>query len=445
MEDFAYRDGELCAEGVPLRSIAEAVGTPAYVYAATGMRRRLRRLQEAFAGQRALFCYAVKANSNLAVIRTLAEAGAGADVVSGGELERALKAGVPPSRIVFAGVGKGRDEMAFALDVGILQFNVESLPELVALGELAAARRRRAPVALRINPDVAAGGHDKISTGRRGDKFGIPYAQALATYATAARLAGIEVVGLHLHIGSQITQLGLFEAAYARGVKLVSRLRAEGHAIRRLDLGGGFGARYREDEPAFDTGAFAAMVRRLTGELGCELLFEPGRALVAEAGVLVARVLYVKEGEGNDGRPFVVLDAGMNNLVRPAMYGAYHGVLPVAEPPPGAPLLEVAVVGPICESADVFSHRRALPPLAAGDLVALTGAGAYGAVMASDYNSRPAAAEVLVEGGQFAVVRRRIEPAERLKDEAMPEWLSETAAEAPAGDGRASRCVEERR
>jgi diaminopimelate decarboxylase len=399
----------------------------------------LRRLRDAFAGQGATFCYAVKANSNLAVIRTLARAGAWADVVSGGELERALAAGVPPARIVFAGVGKSREEMGRALEVGIHQFNVESVPELVALSEVAAAGRRRAPVALRINPDVAAGGHEKIRTGRRGDKFGIAYADASAAYATAARLAGIEVVGLHLHVGSQITDLAPFEAAYRRGAELVRRLRAEGHAIRRLDLGGGFGARYRDDEPAFDAEAFAAMVRRVTGDLDHdELLFEPGRVLVAEAGVLVARVLYVKE----DGeRPFVVLDAGMNNLVRPAMYGAYHGILPVAEPAAGAPLEEVAVVGPICESADVFSARRALPPLRAGDLVAFTGAGAYGAVMASDYNSRPAAAEVLVEGDRFAVVKRRIEPVERLRDEVVPDWL---AGEAPGGAGTGLR-LEERR
>lgn len=422
---FAYRAGQLHVEAVSLAEIARAVGTPAYVYSGGAMRQRVRRFLDAFSGQRMLLCYALKANSNLAVIRTLADEGAGAEVVSGGELQRALAAGVPPARIVFSGVGKSRDEMALGLDAGIAQFNVESLPELIALGEVAAARKARAPVALRINPDVAAGTHDKISTGRRHDKFGIAYDQAFEVYRAAQRLAGIEIVGLHLHIGSQILSLAPFEAAYGRAVALIERLRAAGIALRRLDLGGGFGVRYRA-EPQLDLEGFALLVRRLTQGLGLELVFEPGRYLVAEAGVLVARVLYVKEGAE---RPCVILDAGMNNLLRPALYDAHHPILPVAEPAPGAPPVAVDVVGPICESTDVFARRCALPPLAADDLVAFTGAGAYGAVMASDYNSRPSAAEVLVEGGRFAVVKPRIEPSARLADEHLPEWLSEPPAE----------------
>jgi diaminopimelate decarboxylase len=422
---FAYRAGQLHAEAVPLAEIARVAGTPAYVYSGGAMRQQIRRFLAAFSGQRVLVCYALKANSNLAVIRTLAEEGAGAEVVSGGELQRALAAGVPPGRIVFSGVGKARDEMALALDAGIAQFNVESLPELVALGEVAAARKVRAPVALRVNPDVAADTHDKISTGRRHDKFGIAYDQALEVYQLAQRLAGIEIVGLHLHIGSQILSLAPFEAAYRRGVELIGRLRAAGIGLRRLDLGGGFGVRYRA-EPQLDLEGFAALVRRLTADLGLELVFEPGRYLVAEAGVLLAKVLYVKDGAE---RPCIILDAGMNNLLRPALYDAHHPILPVAEPAPTVARAAVDVVGPICESTDVFARACELPPLAAEDLVAFSGAGAYGAVMASDYNSRPAAAEVLVEDGRFAVVKPRIEPSVRLADEHLPEWLMETPVE----------------
>jgi diaminopimelate decarboxylase len=422
---FAYRAGQLHVEDVPLAEIARAAGTPAYVYSGSAMRQQIRRFLAAFSGQRVLVCYALKANSNLAVIRILAAEGAGAEVVSGGELQRALAAGVPPARIVFSGVGKSRDEMALALDTGIAQFNVESLPELVALGEVAAARKVRAPVALRVNPDVAADTHDKISTGRRHDKFGIAYDQALEVYQLAQRLAGIEIVGLHLHIGSQILSLAPFEAAYRRGVELIERLRAAGIGLRRLDLGGGFGVRYRA-EPQLDLDGFAALVARLTAGLGLELVLEPGRYLVAEAGVLLAKVLYVKDGAE---RPCVILDAGMNNLLRPALYDAHHPILPVAEPDPTAARAPVDVVGPICESTDVFARRCALPPLAAEDLVAFSGAGAYGAVMASDYNSRPTAAEVLVEDERYAIVKPRIEPSARLADEFLPEWLSETPAE----------------
>lgn len=422
---FGYRDGQLHAEQVPLATIAAAAGTPAYVYASAAMRSQVRRFFAAFAGQRVMLCYAVKANANLAVIRTLAEEGAGADVVSAGELERALAAGVPPKRIVFSGVGKSRDEMILALDARIAQFNVESVPELVVLGEIAAARKLTAPVALRINPDVAAGAHDKISTGRRHDKFGIAHDQALAVYGLARRLAGIQVVGLHLHIGSQILSLAPFEAAFRRGVELVAELRQAGTPIRRLDLGGGLGVRYRPGpEPELDLAGYARLVGELTAGLELELVFEPGRYLVADAGMLLTRVLYVKPGAE---RPCVVLDAGMNNLLRPALYDAYHAILPVAEPAPGAELQAMDVVGPICESTDVFARGRELPPLAADDLVVLTAAGAYGAVMASDYNSRPMAAEVLVDGARYAVVKPRIEPAARFADEILPPWLAPKA------------------
>jgi diaminopimelate decarboxylase len=422
---FSYVDGQLHADRVPLAEIAAAVGTPAYVYAGAVMRERLRRFLAAFADRRVLVCYALKANSNLAVVRTLADAGAGADIVSGGELQRALAAGVPPQRIVFSGVGKSRDEMVLALDAGIAQFNVESVPELIALGEVAAARRLRAPVALRVNPDVGAETHDKISTGRRHDKFGVAYDQALEAYEMARRLAGIELVGLHLHIGSQILSLAPFEAAYRRAIELVQTLRAAGVTLRRLDLGGGFGVSYRA-EPPLDLAAYAALVRTLTADLDVELIFEPGRYLVAEAGVLVSRVLYVKEG---GERPCVVLDAGMNNLLRPALYDAYHPIVPVAEPPAAASYAAVDVVGPVCESTDVFARARDLPPLRAGESVAFMGAGAYGAVMASDYNSRPRAAEVMVEGTEFAVIKPRIEPAAGFADERLPAWLTTTVLE----------------
>jgi diaminopimelate decarboxylase len=419
MSFFAYRESALHVEDVPLSTVASTIGTPCYVYAAAAMRERIRAFQAAFAGERVLFCYAVKANSNLAVIRLFADEGAGADTVSGGEIVRALAAGVPPNRIVYAGVAKTDDEIRLALGAGILQFNVESAQELFRIGELAAAMGRKAPVALRVNPDVSAGGHDKISTGRRHDKFGIPYDEAGEIYAMAARLAGIDLVGVHLHIGSQITRLEPFEAAYRRGVELFAGLRAAGLPLRRLDLGGGLGVRY-EDEPRIEADAFAALVRRVTSGSDCELLFEPGRALVAEAGVLLSSVIYLKQSRD---RRFLVLDSGMNVLIRPAMYGAFHAVLPVREPTAEELLVPMDVVGPICESSDVLGRDRLLPLLGPGDLVAITGAGAYGAVMASHYNSRPGAAEVMVAGERHALIKPRRSPEEQLADERIPDWL----------------------
>ncbi len=415
-----YEGDVLTVDGVALDAIAQAVGTPAYVYSGSLMRARMQQLRQAFAGQAAVICFALKANSNLAVIRPLAEAGAGAEIVSAGELERALAAGVRPQRIVFAGVAKSRAEMVAALEVGIAQFNVESVPELIALSEVAAAHKKRAPVALRVNPDVAAGTHDKISTGRKQDKFGIPYDRAAEVYAMAQRLAGIELVGLHMHIGSQILSLAPFEAAFQRGIALIRELRGQGIRLGRLDLGGGLGISYR-GEPALDVEAYAAMLRRLTAGLELELWLEPGRFLVAEAGLLLTRVLYVKEGAE---RPWVIVDAGMNDFLRPALYDAYHEIRPVAAPAAGTELVAYDVVGPICESSDVFARARRLPPLKADDLVAFSCAGAYGAVMASGYNSRPAAAEVLVENGQFAIVKPRQEPALRLAEERLPPWLA---------------------
>ena len=416
---FAHVEGELHAEGVSLATLAAEFGTPCYVYAATAMRERVRAFARAFAGQRHLLCYALKANSNLAVIRLLADEGAGADTVSGGEVARALAAGVPPARIVYAGVAKTDEEIRFALAQGILQLNVESVQELRRIDELAQAMDRVAPVALRINPDIAAGTHDKISTGRRDDKFGIPWDEAPEVFALADGLAGVEPLGVHLHIGSQITRLEPFEAAYRRGIELFAGLRASGIGLRRLDLGGGVGVRYRDEEPIRPE-ALAAMVRRLTEGLDCELLLEPGRALVAEAGLLLSRVIYRKEA---GGRRFLILDSGMHVLMRPALYGAFHEVVPVREPLPGTPRLPMDVVGPICESSDILGRDRLLPLLDSGDLVAIMGAGAYGAVMASPYNSRPAPAEVLVEGARHAVIKPRREPALQFADERVPDWL----------------------
>ena len=365
------------------------------------MRERARAFRAAFAGERALICYAVKANSNLAVVRLFAGEGLGADTVSGGEIARALAAGVPPQRIVYAGIAKTDDEIRMALATGILQFNVESEPELRRIGGLAAAMGLTAPVALRVNPDVDAGTHEKISTGRKHDKFGIAYEEAPGLYRLAASLKGVNPLGVHLHIGSQIGRLEPFAAAYRRAVELFTSLRAEGIPLRRLDLGGGFGVRYT-DEPRVEAEALAGLVRQVTAGLDCEFLFEPGRALVAEAGVILASVIYLKEG---GGRRYLVLDSGMQTLIRPAMYGAHHPVLPVRALAEGEGAMAMDVVGPICESSDVLGRDRELPLLGPVRLVAITGAGAYGAVMASNYNSRRSAAEVLVENGRFAVVR----------------------------------------
>ena len=424
MSATGYRQGRLRIEEVDVAALAAQVGTPFYVYSANGMRERLRSLLEAFAGQRLRVFYACKANSNLAVIRTLHAAGAGIEVVSGGEIARALAAGVPARSIVFAGVAKRDDEIRLALDAGLAQLNVESVPELERISALAQERGRVAPIALRINPDVAAATHDKIATGRKGDKFGVAYTVAPEVYALAQRLPGVEPVGLHMHIGSQITAVASFEAAYERGVKLFREQRAAGVPLQRLDLGGGFGVRYN-DEERLPPDELARLVRRVTAGLDAEIWLEPGRFLVAEAGLLVASVVYVKDTEE---RRFVIVDAGMHTLLRPAMYGAHHTVIPVAEPDRTSSLRTVDIVGPICESSDVLARGRALPELGRGDLIAFATAGAYGAVMGSNYNSFPSAAEVLVDGARWSVVKPRREPAQQFADEIVPDWLEPVAA-----------------
>ncbi len=424
MNHFEYRSGELHAEGVSVSAIAEAVGTPVYVYASATLERHYRVFAAAFEGLATTICYAVKANSNLAVIRTLAALGAGADVVSEGELRRALAAGVAPGSIVFSGVGKTAAEIAFALDQGILQFNVESEPELESLSALACSKGTVAPITVRINPDVDARTQAKISTGRSEDKFGVPWGKAREVYARAAALPGVEVVGVDVHIGSQLTQLAPFEQAFRRVAELVAMLRDDGHRIRRLDLGGGLGIPYDEEMPPTPAD-YGAMVRRVVGRLGCELILEPGRLLVGNAGILVCRVIYVKQGAA---RTFAVLDGAMNDLIRPAMYEAFHRVLPVRQAPPDGPRQLIDLVGPVCESTDTFATNRELPPLAAGDRIVVCSAGAYGAVMASTYNTRPLVPEVMVRGGEFAVVRDRPSYDDMLALDRMPWWLSPAAA-----------------
>ncbi|MFQ5958267.1 MAG: diaminopimelate decarboxylase [Alphaproteobacteria bacterium] len=433
MNHFEYRNGALCAEDVPLADIAAAVGTPFYCYSTATLERHYRVFTAAFADVPASVCYSLKANANLAVVRTLAALGAGADVVSGGELKCALAAGVPAARIIFSGVGKTRDEMALALGAGILQFNVESFAELELLSEVAESFGARAPVALRINPDVDARTHAKITTGVRGNKFGIDHDRARDAAARAAGLAGVDLVGLAVHIGSQLTELAPFEAAFTRVAELARTLRADGHTIDRLDLGGGLGIRYH-DETAALPDAYAEMVKRTTAGLGCQLYFEPGRVIVGNAGVLVAQVLYVKD---SGARRFVVVDAAMNDLPRPTLYDAYHEIEPVAAPAPGAVKAPVDVVGPVCESGDTFARDRALPPLSPGDLLVFRTAGAYGAVMASTYNARPLAPEVLVRGAEFALVRRRPDFDEMTALEEMPDWLGD----APGAAGGRARGV----
>jgi len=423
MNHFDYVQGLLHAEAVSLDAIAAALGTPFYCYATATLERHYRVLEAAFEGQRATICYSLKANSNLAVVRSLAVLGAGADIVSQGELRRALAAGVPAKKIIFSGVGKTREEMALALEVGIHQFNVESEPELEALNAVALARQTRAPVALRINPDVDARTHEKISTGRKEDKFGIPWGRAPELFARARAMAGIEPVGIDVHIGSQLTEIGPFERAFERLAGLVRALRAEGHAISRVDLGGGLGIPYEAEEPPAPE-HYAQIVRRTIAPLGCEIILEPGRVIVGNAGVLVCRVIYVKTAES---RTFVILDGAMNDLLRPSLYGAYHRIVPVRQPAGGAPLEPVDIVGPICETGDSFAQNRPMPPLAAGDLVAIMSAGAYGAVMASSYNSRLLVPEVLVKGAAFSVIRPRPSYDDMLAMDVMPDWLNAPA------------------
>jgi len=421
MDHFLSRDGELWAEDVPLSEIAAAVGTPVYVYSSATLLRHLRLFDEALHGTPHLVCFAVKALSNVAVLRLLGEEGAGMDVVSEGEYRRAVAAGVPGDRIVFSGVGKTRGEMRAALQGGVRQFNLESEPEMRALSEVATALGVTAPVAIRVNPDVDARTHAKIATGKSENKFGIPIAKAREAYREAAALPGLRVVGIDVHIGSQLTDLAPFEAAYRKVAELTGALRADGHAIERLDLGGGLGIPYtRSNEVPPLPSEYGEVIRRSVGHLGCEIVIEPGRLIAGNAGVLLSRVIYVKEGEGRD---FLILDAAMNDLVRPAMYDAHHDIVPVREPAPGAPGRTYDVVGPVCETGDTFARARTLPDLREGDLVAFRSAGAYGAVMASEYNSRPLVPEVLVQNDQFAVIRPRPSYEELIGKDSIPAWL----------------------
>jgi len=423
MSAFAFRDGILCAEEVPLTRIAEAVATPFYCYASAALIGQYRAFAAAFEETDATIYYGVKANATLAVVRSLAQEGAGADVVSEGELRVALAAGIPPEKIVFSGVGKTRAELAFALEAGIFQVNVESEPELELLNELARATGKKASVAIRINPDVDARTHAKITTGKRENKFGVPLDEARRLYGRGAALPNLSMRGIAVHIGSQLIDLAPYRQAFARMIDLARTLRAEGHAIDRLDFGGGLGITYYKETPPAVAG-YAAMVKELTKGLDCHLMFEPGRFLVGNAGVLVARVLYVKDGAEHR---FVVVDAAMNDLLRPTLYDAYHAIVPVKEPPRGAPLDPVDVVGPVCESGDIFARERPLPPLAAGDLLAICSAGAYASVMASSYNGRLPASEVMVSGSRWAVVRARPEYADLLRRDRLPEWLDKRA------------------
>jgi len=403
MDHFTYRNFDLCCEQVSLRSLAAEVGTPAYVYSKAALLASYRAYDDAFAEVPHVVCYSIKANANLGVLATLARAGAGADIVSGGELFRALRAGFPPSRIIFSGVGKTRDEMRDALEAEILMFNVESLSELRALDEVARELGVRAPVALRVNPDVDPQTHPYIATGLKTSKFGIPFAQALEAYEEAASLKGVEVVGADMHIGSQLTKAAPFADAVARLASLVKALRERAIAIRTVDVGGGLGIRHREETPPTHREYAMALLPALR-ELGVTVLLEPGRSIVGNAGVLLTRVLYRKD-TGN--KKFVVIDAAMNDLIRPPLYDSYHEVRPVSEARLGGPTEKVDVVGPICESGDFLAKDRELARTEEGDLLAVMSAGAYGFAMASNYNTRPRAAEVLVDGNRYTIVRRR--------------------------------------
>jgi len=421
MNHFDYLGGQLHAEAVSLADIAAQVGTPFYCYSTATLVRHFGVFAGALRDQGldATICYALKANSNLAVIRTLARQGAGADVVSEGELRLALAAGIPPNKIVFSGVGKTRGELDFAVASGILQINVESEPELEALSAVAVARGVRMPIALRVNPDVDAGTHAKITTGKKENKFGIEWTQAHAVYRRARELPGIEVAAIACHIGSQLTELRPFKDAFLKLRDLVAILRADGFDLKRLDLGGGLGIPYADEAPP-SPADYAATIAATLGDLGLAIVVEPGRLLVGNAGILVSRVVYVKEGAT---RTFVIVDAAMNDLIRPALYEAHHTLQPVAEPPRAANTRLVDVVGPVCETGDTFARQVALPPLAAGDLVAFRSAGAYGAAMASSYNTRPLVPEVLVDGDRFAVVRPRPTYDEMLGRDHLPDWL----------------------
>lgn len=421
MHHFTYRSGVLHAEDVNLNTLAAEVGTPFYCYSTATLERHYRVFAGAFADVDALVCYAMKANSNQAVLKTFAKLGAGMDVVSEGELRRARAAGVPASKITFSGVGKTAREISYALDENIHCFNVESEPELERLSALASARGATASIAIRVNPDVDAKTHAKISTGKSENKFGVPISRAREVYARAAALPGIHVSGVDMHIGSQITDLAPFDDAFTLLAEFVTLLRSDGHVIDHLDLGGGLGVPYRDDnEPPPHPDAYAAIIKNRTRHLDAKLVLEPGRLLVANAGILVTEVIYVKEGEG---KTFVIVDAAMNDLIRPTLYEAYHAVWPVREPGPATPRIIADIVGPVCESGDYLALNRDLPVLRTGDLVAIMSAGAYGAVQAGTYNTRPLVPEVLVRNNTHAIIRPRPTYEEMIALDHVPAWL----------------------
>jgi diaminopimelate decarboxylase len=425
MHYFDYRAGVLHAEDAALDRIAAEIGTPFYCYSTATLTRHYNVFAGAFADVRALVCYAMKANSNQAVIRTLAALGAGADVVSGGELLRARKAGIPPQRIMFSGIGKTEAELAMAVDADILCVNVESEGELELLSGIAAAKGRIARMSLRVNPDIDARTHKKIATGKSENKFGIPISRAREVYRRAATLPALRVTGVDMHIGSQITELAPFDDAFALLSEFVRMLRSDGHIIDHVDLGGGLGIPYRDDdEPPPDPAAYAQVVKRATRSLDCMLIFEPGRLLVGNAGILVTRVLYVKRNPSDAAaKTFVIVDAAMNDLVRPTLYDAHHDIRPVRERAPDAPRMVADVVGPVCESGDFLALGRDMVAPSPGDLLAIMTAGAYGAVQSGTYNTRPLIPEVLVKGARFAAVRPRIEAAELIGWDRIPDWV----------------------
>ena len=421
MDHFLYRDGALYAEDVPVAEIAAAVGTPFYVYSTATLLRHFRLFDEALTDMDHLVCFAMKAASNQAILKTLAQAGAGMDVVSQGEYLRAKAAGVPGDKIVFSGVGKTADEIRTALTGGIRQFNVESEPEMEAINAVAIDLGVVAPITIRVNPDVDAKTHAKIATGKSENKFGIPISRAREVYALAASMKGLDVIGIDVHIGSQLTELEPFRLAYQKVAELTETLRADGHNIRRLDLGGGLGIPYERsnDAPPLPV-EYGAMVKETLGHLDVEIEIEPGRLIAGNSGIMVSKVIYVKQGED---RQFLILDGAMNDLIRPAMYEAHHDIIPVIEAEPGTEQTAYDIVGPVCESGDTFAKGRQMTPLKADDLVAFRSAGAYGAVMSSEYNSRPLIPEVLVNGDQFAVIRKRPTFDEMINRDTIPEWL----------------------
>jgi len=421
MHHFGYRNGVMHAEDVDLTALADAVGTPFYCYSSATIERHYRVFAGAFSGTDALVCYAMKANSNQAVVATLARLGAGADVVSGGELLRARAAGVPPDKIMFSGIGKTADELALAVDEGILCVNVESEPELELLAAIAAGKGRTADISIRVNPDIDPKTHAKIATGKAENKFGIPISRAREVYAAAAKLAGVRVAGVDMHIGSQITALDPFGDAFALLAEFVGVLRGDGHTIRHVDLGGGLGIPYRDDnEPPPHPDAYAALVKRATKHLGCKLIFEPGRLIVGNAGILVTRVLYLKHGEA---KTFVIVDAGMNDLIRPTLYDAHHDIRPLREPARGVSRIIADVVGPVCESGDFLARDRSIAAPVSGDLLAVMSAGAYGATQSGTYNTRPLVPEVLVRAAEWVVVRPRVSAVQLIALDRLPPWL----------------------